>query len=670
MPSLGDFTVDRNNAKYVLGSSGTLVAVPADEPAFEFYGDRSYRGLLVEPASTNVMPNSSLFDTSATYPWNLSGASRQLVNDSFGTGGQVARLNGLAVGNQFIYRSTPGNLTSGTTYTVSVFAKADAHNYAVLYTPTAIFGANRYTIFDLTDGSATTDQHTASNAEDCGNGWWRLSVTQAATATTSGSFYFITTNLSNNFTATTVGSIFLYGAQIEASPVATSYIPVGDVSTGANRVKDDINLSPAASLIGQNEGTLYVEVDWRLATGTFQHLLDATNGLDNNRFVIYNSGTANELRMLAVSDGSVLTNQGEASTAYTGIQKIAFAYADSDFELYRNGSSISSDTTGSLASLATLTDIDIGQYATAAGSQANMWIRAFALYRKRLGTEDLINLTGDNPPLFTTTWATTTPSETITLPLVSGGTYDFYVNWGDGTTTDHITAYNQAEVTHTYATAGTHTVRIFGTIEGWQFNDAGDKTKIQTIESYGSLVLTTGFEFFGCSYLTSTATDAPTISTTSLARTFRGCTNFNGAIGNWDVSGVTNMSNMFLFADSFDQDIGSWDVSSVTNMQSMFQGATAMSSANLGAVKDWKITALTNATSFQASATNSMSTSDYDALLIAWANQAPDIQNNVVIHFNAATYTAGSDAAAARTLLTTAVGSGGYGWTITDGGTA
>jgi hypothetical protein len=146
MPSLGDFTVDRNNAKYVLGSSGTLVAVPADEPAFEFYGDRSYRGLLVEPASTNVMPNSSLFDTSATYPWNLSGASRQLVNDSFGTGGQVARLNGLAVGNQFIYRSTPGNLTSGTTYTVSVFAKADAHNYAVLYTPTAIFGANRYHI--------------------------------------------------------------------------------------------------------------------------------------------------------------------------------------------------------------------------------------------------------------------------------------------------------------------------------------------------------------------------------------------------------------------------------------------------------------------------------------------------------------------------------------------
>jgi len=343
---------------------------------------------------------------------------------------------------------------------------------------------------------------------------------------------------------------------------------------------------------------------------------------------------------------------------------------------------------------------------------------------------------------FVTTWATTSNGETITLPLVSGGTYNFTVKWGDGTI-DTITAYNQAEVTHTYATAGTYTVTIAGTIEGWRFNNAGDKTKIQTIESYGSLVITTDGAFYGCSNLASTATDTPTISTTSLAFTFTNCTNFNGAIGNWNVSGVTNMSYMFysatafnqdisswdvssvtnmfvmLFnATSFNQDIGSWNVSSVTNMQSMFYGATSfnqdigswdvssvtnmvtmfinatsfnqnlgswvvssvtnmqsmfhnadgMSAANLGAVKDWTITALTNGINFQIFCTNSMSTADYDALLIAWEAQAPN--NNVSIHFNAATYTAGGAAEAARTSLTTAVGSGGYGWTITDGGTA
>jgi surface protein len=372
---------------------------------------------------------------------------------------------------------------------------------------------------------------------------------------------------------------------------------------------------------------------------------------------------------------------------------------------------------------------------------------------------------------FVTTWKTdnagTSASDQITLPLVSTGTYDFNVDWGDGSD-DDITAYNQAEVTHTYASAGTYTVTIAGTIRGFRFGNVGDKLKLLTIDSYGSLDISTDQSFYGCANLTSTATDAPTISTTSLARTFRACTNFNGAIGNWDVSGVTDMTDMILQASSFNQDIrnwdvssvtnmqgmiyqatsfnqdiGSWDVSSVTNMDSMFLGATSfnqnigswnvssvtnmrsmfkgansfnqdisswnvssvtnmqglfenassfnqnlsswnvssvttilymlynadgMSAANLGAVKDWTITALTTGDNFQALCTNSMSTADYDALLIAWEAQAPN--NNVTIHFNAATYTAGGAAEAARTSLTTAVGSGGYGWTITDGGTA
>ncbi len=267
---------------------------------------------------------------------------------------------------------------------------------------------------------------------------------------------------------------------------------------------------------------------------------------------------------------------------------------------------------------------------------------------------------------FVTTWQTTTPSETITLPLVSTGVYDFDVDWGDGSS-DTITAYNQAEVTHTYTTAGTYTVSITGTIEGFRFNNGGDRTKIQTIESYGSLVISTDASFYGCTNLTSTATDAPKITTTSLSRTFQNCSNFNGAIGNWDVSGVTAIFNMFRIASSFNQDLSSWDISSVANMSAMFRASNAMSSTNLGAVKDWTITDLTIASDFMLDCTNSMSTQDYDALLIAWQGQSPN--TGVSIDFNNAKYTAGGAAETARTSLTTATPTG-FGWTILDGGTA
>ena len=96
--------------------------------------------------------------------------------------------------------------------------------------------------------------------------------------------------------------------------------------------------------------------------------------------------------MIAVANNVAATNQGVSSTGFSGIQKIAFAYKTDDFELYRNGSSVSSDTSGSLAALATLTDIDLGQ-SFGAGLQANMHIRAVALFTRRLSDAEAQALT-------------------------------------------------------------------------------------------------------------------------------------------------------------------------------------------------------------------------------------------------------------------------------------
>ena len=55
----------------------------------------------------------------------------------------------------------------------------------------------------------------------------------------------------------------------------------------------------------------------------------------------------------------------------------------------------------------------------------------------------------------------------IVLPLVHGGTYNFYINWGDGSPVQHITKFR--EVSHQYARAGMFTTNIIGTFIGFKF---------------------------------------------------------------------------------------------------------------------------------------------------------------------------------------------------------
>ena len=169
----------------------------------------------------------------------------------------------------------------------------------------------------------------------------------------------------------------------------------------------------------------------------------------------------------------------------------------------------------------------------------------------------------------------TSNNDQFTLPLVSsfnGVTAE--VDWGDGST-DTITAYNQPEVTHTYASAGTYTIKISNALRGFKFEGVRDSLKLLNISNWGVLEINTSDVFNGCANMTCTATDVPTISTNSLRGTFLGCSSFNGVVGNWDVSGVNSMKTVFKDCSAFNQPLDSWDVSNVTEMLGMFNAATS-----------------------------------------------------------------------------------------------
>lgn len=203
-----------------------------------------------------------------------------------------------------------------------------------------------------------------------------------------------------------------------------------------------------------------------------------------------------------------------------------------------------------------------------------------------IGQSNVVNPFGANQ--FVSTWRTSntsTGSSTATqvkLPLVSTGTYNFVVSWGDGST-DTITTWNQAQTTHTYAVAGTYQIRITGTCYGWQFNLTGDRLKILSVEKWGNAFrLGNGSAYFyGCENLELQQVDdvLDLTGTTTFANMFNVCSKLTkvGRINEWNTSSITSMVNVFTNAYNFDDNIGAWNVANVTSMAGMFNVTVSIS---------------------------------------------------------------------------------------------
>jgi surface protein len=165
-----------------------------------------------------------------------------------------------------------------------------------------------------------------------------------------------------------------------------------------------------------------------------------------------------------------------------------------------------------------------------------------------------------------------------------------------------------------------------------------------------------------------------TSSATNISYILRNINDTEGAIdvASWDVSKVTNAQFAFAFNKDGSPYLTNWDVSSMTNIKSMLQGTSTFQFFT--DIKQWDISKVTDATSFMGFsglfAPGFSSTGDYDNILSAFANQSYNTTPiNLTIHFGTSRYS-NTTGLTARNILTTPVSSGGYGWTITDGGPA
>ena len=189
---------------------------------------------------------------------------------------------------------------------------------------------------------------------------------------------------------------------------------------------------------------------------------------------------------------------------------------------------------------------------------------------------------------FVTTWRTTAPGESITIP-VGGSSNTYTVDWGDGT----VSAGVSGDQTHSYNNAGTHTVRIYGDFERiFLEGDTRNAAKLQSIEQWGNIRWASmDHAFSWASNMIYRATDAPDLSgVTDMSGMFSHASSFNQPLNSWDVSSVTDMAYMFSHASSFNQPLNSWDVSAVTDMSGMFYYISSFNQP----LNSWDVSAVTD----------------------------------------------------------------------------
>jgi len=405
--AFGDFTVTRASTKNVIGSNGLYQSVANNVPAFEFNTDGSYRGLLVEPGATNLALRSQEFQTSWTTLQASISTDVVATTAPDGTNTADKLVENTATDEHRVTQSIT-KAASATTYTVSVFAKSTERNMQLAIDSGSVSNAGQ-AIFNLTNGtvgSATVDgtfTNASASIQALPNGWYRCSVTATTgTETTVRIRIRLVSGASTvSYTGDNTSGIFIWQAQLETGSVATS--PIVTTGSTASRVADVVSLTGASSLIGQTEGTLYMEVVFGSLYdgvgagpggveigdgGNFANILTMGVGRDspNNRIIVVNRAS------------SVNTIFAGFSVTAVGTYKCALGYSASGTSFYVNGSKVTSYTTGTSATATTISSFDrvtIGGAwdGSAAIGQTNNNYKAVALFPTRLSDSQLASLT-------------------------------------------------------------------------------------------------------------------------------------------------------------------------------------------------------------------------------------------------------------------------------------
>ena len=240
----------------------TLFNHPTNIPRIEYDSDGNRLGLLVEESRTNLLTYSEDF-TDASWTKVRTGT---LAIDATGPDGQTSAVTFVDDGGggaSTVNIQNNVTVSTNTTYTASIFAKADQLDSILVYAVNFTTPSDNGYYFNLSNGTYTAYSGTPDMTpliQDVGNGWYRCSITFTTGASdTAGSIrFFVADGASPTVDRDGTSSILIYGAQFEQGSFPTSYIPTS--GSTATRSADVASIGVSEFGYNQSEGTVVVDV--------------------------------------------------------------------------------------------------------------------------------------------------------------------------------------------------------------------------------------------------------------------------------------------------------------------------------------------------------------------------------------------------------------------------
>jgi hypothetical protein len=330
----GDFTHTRASSATRVNKDGLIESVASGVPRLDYPlidgVVQSCPALLLEPSRTNLVTYSQEFDGYTKYSVT--------VEDNFSIspdGSQNAAK--LTDTDSYDTIRTDATVVSGSTYTISIFAKNPSSGKFALRAYSASGNDTRrlFNLSNLTVSGAGGDNTglvaNSDNIQDYGNGWYRCSFSYVPTSTS------LELNIyPDEPTNTDSNSVEVYGFQCELGSYPTSYIPTS--GSAVTRSFDDCAGAGTTAEFNDSEGVLFAEIQGLNDTDTSNRYISLSDGTPTNALMIQyrNNG---ELRLYNGGFSTPEMIYRDANAHATENIKVAIKYGTTtgSYKVYING---------------------------------------------------------------------------------------------------------------------------------------------------------------------------------------------------------------------------------------------------------------------------------------------------------------------------------------------